>query len=641
MTIWLCSMLEIFDVSKGEEPREILRVLAHYSEELNWVWGGPPSFSYFYPRELQLFLLGCLCLTIFFCLLAQPWEYYRKCYRLYNEAWPTPPIIDGATINGLYFNNAYKFYLAAIPCGLLTLIVQNQDRTCSKTIYFPDGCRPFIQQVHLFHDWLVVFLYSILFLTLVSIIMSSKTGWRHRSLLNGHMVENIWTYFPALILVFISMPSLQLLYLIDGVRNATLTIKAIGNQWYWQYDYPDSPTFNSYLKSGEYRLLDRENRLHYPVDQTVQMLITAADVLHSWAIPIIGVKADAVPGRVNKLALIIQRSGVFFGQCSEICGRNHRFIPISLECFFNFAFILKMNRYIVKIISFNLFVQLIFIFLAVALFTLMERKILGYQQTRKGPNKPGPLGVFVPFADALKLISKEISIPTQRNKFVFLFVPSLSLLVPMTLWRMYPSIFECISFRFSSLFFLCVSALGVYAILGAGWRRNRKYTLMGAIRSVAQSVSYEVSLSIVILHSIIFFNFTLHTPKASPLSTFLFFPMIILFISSLAETNRSPFDFAEGESELVSGFNTEYSSVPFVILFLSEYLSILFMSALVRLVFNATTVYDGLLIVVFWGVGFIWARGTLPRLRYDQLIMVAWKRMLPIVLCTIGLVLSI
>ena len=188
---------------------------------------------------------------------------------------------------------------------------------------------------------------------------------------------------------------------------------------------------------------------------------------------------------------------------------------------------------------------------------------------------------------------------------------------------MYPAVFECLSFRFSSLFFLCVSSLGVYAILGAGWRSNRKYTLMGAIRSVAQSVSYEVSLSIVILHRIVFFNFTLHTPKTRPLSTFLFFPMIILFLSSLAETNRAPFDFAEGESELVRGFNTEYSSLQFVILFLSEYISILFMSALVSLVFNATVVLDGFLILVFWGIAFIWARGTLPRLRYDQLMMLA------------------
>ena len=146
---------------------------------------------------------------------------------------------------------------------------------------------------------------------------------------------------------------------------------------------------------------------------------------------------------------------------------------------------------------------------------------------------------------------------------------------------------------------------------------------MGAIRSVAQSISYEVSLSIVILHRIVFFNFALHNQKASPLSTFLFFPMIILFISSLAETNRAPFDFAEGESELVRGFNTEYRSVQFVILFLSEYISILFISALVSLVFNATDVLDGLVILLFWGVGFIWARGSLPRLRYDQLMMLA------------------
>lgn len=153
MTVWSCTMLEIFDDTSRAEPREILRVLAHFAGDLNWVWGDPPSFSYFFPRELQLFTLYCLYLSLFCCLIAiLPWEYMISRYHLYNEAWPIPPLFDGRTPISCYFNNAYKFYLGAIPCGLLTLYVHFQDRTWSKALYFPDGCRPFIQQVHLFHD---------------------------------------------------------------------------------------------------------------------------------------------------------------------------------------------------------------------------------------------------------------------------------------------------------------------------------------------------------------------------------------------------------------------------------------------------------------------------------------------------------
>ena len=287
-----------------------------------------------------------------------------------------------------------------------------------------------------------------------------------------------------------------------------------------------------------------------------------------------------------------------------------------------------------------LLLQVLSALLCVAFFTLLERKLLGYLQTRKGPNKPGIVGLLVPLGDAVKLVSKEFSWPNQRNKKLFFIVPFYTILIPLTMWGMYPTVYESITYQFSLLFFLCLSALGVYAILGAGWGSNRKYTIIGAIRSVAQSVSYEVRLSFLVIHSIIFYNFVIHRPKTSPLGVFLFVPIILLFVSTLAETNRRPFDFSEGESELVSGYNTEFSALSFVLLFLAEYLSILFMAALLSMLFNYTCLLDGLFFIGLWAIAFIWTRGTLPRLRYDQLMFLAWKRFLPVVLCLIGLLLS-
>jgi len=269
--------------------------------------------------------------------------------------------------------------------------------------------------------------------------------------------------------------------------------------------------------------------------------------------------------------------------------------------------------------------------IAVAFLTLLERKSLGYIQNRKGPNKPGPTGLLVPFADFIKLASKGINWPLLRNS-VFLWIPLFTLLVPLTLWAVYPAKWEPLSMKFSVLWFICVSSLGVYALLGAGWGRNSKYSLIGAVRSVAQSVSYEVSLTVLVIHWILFFNFSMNTSKITPLDIFLFSAMLLLFISILAETNRSPFDFSEGESELVRGFNTEFRSVQFLILFLAEYMSIIFISMVVRLLFNMTRWLDILFFTVCWILVFIWSRGTVPRLRYDQLMSLAWKNILPFVL---------
>ena len=198
---------------------------------------------------------------------------------------------------------------------------------------FQNACRPLMEQIHIFHDWLMVFLISISVGTLWSILIIRKSTMSNRALTESQTVEFIWTILPSLVLVAIGLPSLRLLYLVDEIGGASITVKALGHQWYWHYDYPDFPAFDSYIIRSDYRLLDTDHRLIFPMGHAVQILISAADVLHSWTIPTIAVKADAVPGRVNKLTLMPKRPGVFFGQCREICGRNHRFMPISIECY--------------------------------------------------------------------------------------------------------------------------------------------------------------------------------------------------------------------------------------------------------------------------------------------------------------------
>lgn len=204
---------------------------------------------------------------------------------------------------------------------------------------FQDSASPLIEQLIFFHDHAIIIL--ILITTLVGYFMISLTlnTFVNRFLLDGQIIEIIWTVFPALILVAIALPSLRLLYLIDEVAEPALTVKAIGHQWYWSYEYSDFSNieFDSYiipedsLKEGEFRLLEVDNRVILPYLTQVRLLVRAADVIHSWTVPGLGVKADAVPGRLNQLSLLFNRPGVFYGQCSEICGANHRFMPIRVE----------------------------------------------------------------------------------------------------------------------------------------------------------------------------------------------------------------------------------------------------------------------------------------------------------------------
>jgi len=283
----------------------------------------------------------------------------------------------------------------------------------------------------------------------------------------------------------------------------------------------------------------------------------------------------------------------------------------------------------------------VLILLAVAFFTLLERKGLGYFQIRKGPNKVGFAGLPQPLADAAKLFTKELISPTLTNTVPYFFAPILRLILALILWQLYPSEFITHNILWGVLFFLCVSSLNVYGTLVAGWSSNSKYSLLGALRAVAQTISYEVRLRLIILFSICAscsFNFLLINLKNEFVWIgFLMLPIaIIWFISCLAETNRAPFDFAEGESEIVSGFNVEYGGGTFALIFIAEYANILLISLISSvLFFGGTYVFISSDIILFTKVLgfsfiFVWARATLPRLRYDLLITLAWKRFLPI-----------
>nr|QTJ29956.1 NADH dehydrogenase subunit 1 [Graphium eurous asakurae] len=275
--------------------------------------------------------------------------------------------------------------------------------------------------------------------------------------------------------------------------------------------------------------------------------------------------------------------------------------------------------------------------IGVAFLTLLERKVLGYIQIRKGPNKLGFMGILQPFSDAIKLFTKEQIFPNYSNYMSYYFSPVVGFILSLMIWMLIPYYFNMISFNLGILFFLCCTSLGVYTIMVSGWSSNSNYSLLGGLRAVAQTISYEVSLALIMLSSIIMImDFNLMNLKVyQQMIWFIFFmfPLGLCFFSSLlAETNRTPFDFAEGESELVSGFNIEYSSGGFALIFLAEYASILFMSMLFVLLYMggyslSLGFYLKLTIISFL---FIWVRGTLPRYRYDKLMYLSWKSYLPV-----------
>nr|UAJ48130.1 NADH dehydrogenase subunit 1 [Cybister japonicus] len=279
------------------------------------------------------------------------------------------------------------------------------------------------------------------------------------------------------------------------------------------------------------------------------------------------------------------------------------------------------------------------VLVGVAFLTLLERKVLGYIQIRKGPNKVGFMGIPQPFSDAIKLFSKEQTFPLLSNYIMYYYSPVMSLFLSLLMWVLMPYLIGMFMFNLGMLFFLCITSLGVYTVMIAGWSSNSSYSLLGGMRAVAQSISYEVSLALIFMSFMILISsfslLDLYEYQKNIWMLFMCLPLaMVWFVSSLAETNRTPFDFAEGESELVSGFNVEYSSGGFALIFLSEYSSILFMSMLFSVIFLGSNLisFTFYLKLVFLSFMFIWVRGTLPRFRYDKLMYLAWKSFLPVAL---------
>nr|YP_007625107.1 NADH dehydrogenase subunit 1 [Damaliscus pygargus]ABB80060.1 NADH dehydrogenase subunit I [Damaliscus pygargus]ACI24497.1 NADH dehydrogenase subunit 1 [Damaliscus pygargus] len=294
----------------------------------------------------------------------------------------------------------------------------------------------------------------------------------------------------------------------------------------------------------------------------------------------------------------------------------------------------------------NILMLIIPILLAVAFLTLVERKVLGYMQLRKGPNVVGPYGLLQPIADAIKLFIKEPLRPATSSISMFILAPILALSLALTMWIPLPMPHPLINMNLGVLFMLAMSSLAVYSILWSGWASNSKYALIGALRAVAQTISYEVTLAIILL-SVLLMNgsFTLSTLIITQEQVWLIFPAwplaMMWFISTLAETNRAPFDLTEGESELVSGFNVEYAAGPFALFFMAEYANIIMMNIFTTTLFLGAfhnpympelytinfTVKSLLLTITF-----LWIRASYPRFRYDQLMHLLWKSFLPLTL---------
>jgi len=298
---------------------------------------------------------------------------------------------------------------------------------------------------------------------------------------------------------------------------------------------------------------------------------------------------------------------------------------------------------------------LIPVLISVAYLTLAERKVLGYTQTRKGPNIVGIYGLLQPLADGLKLFSKEMIIPNHVSLFLYFFSPILALSLSIVIWSVIPFGHNIVlaDISLGLLIIFALSSVGVYAILMSGWASNSKYAFIGSLRAAAQMISYEVSIGLIIISVLLCagsFNL-MKIIEVQHTTIWFIFPLlpssIMFLISCLAETNRAPFDLTEGESELVSGYNVEYSSMSFALFFLAEYSHIIFMSFLFVILFMG-----GWWLILDWSIllffkasfiifFFIWVRTSFPRLRYDQLMMLLWKTYLPMSLSWVIFVNSI
>ena len=305
----------------------------------------------------------------------------------------------------------------------------------------------------------------------------------------------------------------------------------------------------------------------------------------------------------------------------------------------------------IGIVIFKIFLIVIPLMLFIAYLTYFERKVIGSIQLRKGPNVVGPFGLLQPIADGIKLLTKETIIPTSSNKLIFLFSPILTFTLALVAWAVIPIDYEIVlsNINVGILYIFAISSLGVYGIIMAGWSSNSRYAFLGALRSAAQMVSYEVSIGLIIINILLTVgSLNLTEIVLAQESMWFFIPhfpvFVIFFISTLAETNRAPFDLPEAEAELVAGYNVEYSSLAFGLFFLGEYGNMILMSSLTTILFlggwyppldiTFFNVIPGFIwfflkvcVILFL---FVWIRATLPRYRYDQLMRLGWKVFLPI-----------
>ncbi|MCY4051492.1 MAG: NADH-quinone oxidoreductase subunit NuoH [Gammaproteobacteria bacterium] len=292
----------------------------------------------------------------------------------------------------------------------------------------------------------------------------------------------------------------------------------------------------------------------------------------------------------------------------------------------------------------------------VAYFTFAERKVIGYFQTRVGPNRVGPKGWFQPIADAMKLMFKEIVVPARSNRYLFLFAPVLSLAPALAAWAVIPFSDTLVLANIDAglLYILALTSMGVYGVILAGWASNSKYAFLGAMRSAAQIVAYEIAMGFALVGVLMVAgSLNLHqivTRQSGGFWEWYWLPllplMLVYFISGVAETNRSPFDVAEGESEIVAGFHVEYSGMGFAVFFLAEYANIILIGALMVLMFFGgwlppveITPFTWLPGLFWFGLKtfvvcflFLWLRATFPRYRYDQIMRLGWKVLIPVTL---------
>lgn len=310
-------------------------------------------------------------------------------------------------------------------------------------------------------------------------------------------------------------------------------------------------------------------------------------------------------------------------------------------------------------IAIKTLVLLVALLLSVAYLTFLERKVIGYMQTRIGPNRVGPFGLLQPIADVVKLLNKEIILPTASNRFLFLIAPLISIGTAVSAWAAIPldRTWVLANLNAGILYVFAMSSLGVYGVLIAGWASNSKYALFGALRAAAQSISYEIAMGFALIGVMMAagsLNFqTVVLAQQGGFWHWYWLPLLPLFIvywiSGVAETNRAPFDVAEGESEIVAGFHVEYSGTLFALFFLAEYANMILVSALAALLFMGgwLSPFEGIPVLesifswvpgIFWfllKLGFfifcyLWFRATFPRYRYDQIMRLGWKVLIPV-----------